>query len=249
MKLLVRFLKGLGVLSLFVLVAACSSDSKKADTPEGAFEIAQDYEKNDRYEEAIRRYQEVRNRFPYSKFATLAELAVADVYFKQESFAEAQVSYQNFRELHPKHLQIDYVIFRTGLSIFNQLPSTIDRDLSVAESAISYFSELIQLFPKSTFVKEAQEKKRDVLDRLAQKELYIADFYYKKKFYDSAERRYQSTLSRYPGLGYDARALKGWGLALVAQGQKQKAEVLLERLKKEHANSSELRELKAVMQK
>ena len=129
---------------LFSTVLACTTMDRKSDTPEGAYAIAEEFDKDERYEEAIRRYTEVKNKFPYSNFATKAELAIADVYYKQESYPEAQVSYQAFRELHPKSPQADYVVYRIGLSYFQQLPTTLDRDLTVAREAISNFDDLIK---------------------------------------------------------------------------------------------------------
>ncbi len=193
----------------FVLISSggCSSAEKNSNTPEGAFAIAQDFEKSDRFEEAIRRYNEVKNKFPYSHFATQAELAVADVYFKQESYPESQVAYQSFRDLHPKHPQIDYVVFRIGLSYFNQLPSTIDRDLTLANDAINTFNDLVRLYPSSQYITEANEKRTAALKMLAQKEEYIADFYFKQEIYESALIRYEGLYNKYKGLGLDAKAL------------------------------------------
>src|SRR5437868_9563798 len=166
---MLQLLKFLPFLVVFTGLLACSSMDKKSDTAEGAFSIAQEFDKDERYEEAIRRYNEVKNKFPYSNFATKAELAVADVYYKQESYPEAQVSYQAFRELHPKHPQIDYVIFRVGLSYFNQLPSSLDRDLTIAHEAVTSFDELMKKFPNSQYVNEAADKKLETLKMLAGK--------------------------------------------------------------------------------
>src|SRR5690606_33276577 len=99
-----------------------------------------------------------------SNWATRAELAIADVHFKDEAYPEAQVAYQTFKELHPRHPKIDYVTFRIGLSFFNQLPTTIDRDLTLAHDAIASFDELINEFPNSEFAKEAREKKAESLN-------------------------------------------------------------------------------------
>ena len=108
------------LISSISILSACTSADKKADTADGAFAIAQDYDKEERYEEAIKRYLEVKNKFPYSKYATMSEIAIADANFKQESYADAQVAYQAFKDLHPKHPQIDYVTYRLALSFFNQ---------------------------------------------------------------------------------------------------------------------------------
>lgn len=231
--------------SLFVglvapLLVSCSSDEKKSDTAEGSFALAQEYEKDERFEEAIRRYNEVKNKFPYSKYATMAELAVADTYYKQESYPEAQIAYQNFKELHPKHAQIDYVTFKLAMSYYEQLPGTVDRDLTLANSAIQYFDEVIRQYPNSTHVTESKDKKSDSLKRLAGKEEYIADFYFKKEIYDSALSRYENLYRTYPGLGFDAKALFRAAICAQRTGDLERAKRDLRLLKEKFPGSSEL---------
>lgn len=204
-----KTLKLLFIFTIFSIFVGCASDEKNADTPEGAFKIAKEFEDAERFEIAIQKYTDVKNKFPYSSFATLAELAVADVQYKRESYPEAQIAYQNFRDLHPKHAKIDYVIFRIGMSYFLQLPETIDRDLSLATDAIYSFNEIIKSYPNSEFLREAKEKREQSYVMLAQKELYIADFYFKQKKYDSALTRYESAYKKYSGFGLDPRSLFG----------------------------------------
>src|SRR5262249_18604911 len=152
------------------------------------------FEKDERYEEAIAQFNTVKNKFPYSKLATEAELKVAEINFKREEFVEAQNAYQVFKEMHPSHPKIDYVTYRLGLSFFNQLPSTIDRDLAVAERAILYFDEVIQSYPQSSHVKDAREYKTKSLKMLAEKEYYVGHFYFIRDFYDSALTRFEGLL-------------------------------------------------------
>jgi outer membrane protein assembly factor BamD len=238
---MLQSLKYLPFLVLFTGLLACSTMDKKSDTPDGAFAIAEEFDKDERYEEAIRRYTEVKNKFPYSNFATKAELAIADVYFKQESYPEAQVSYQAFRELHPKHAQTDYVIFRIGLSYFNQLPSTIDRDLTIAHEAISSFDELMKKFPDSQHVNEAAEKKLSTVKMLAEKEDYIAFFYFKREMFDSALPRYEGLIAKYPGVGFDEKALYGAAASAAKIGDAFKTKKYKDELLKKFPNSSEAR--------
>lgn len=209
-------IKILKLLFIFVLLplyisglVSCATEDKKADTPEGAYKIAKEFEEADRYEVALQKYADVKNKFPYSSYAVLAELAVADVQYKRESYAEAQIAYQNFRDLHPKHPKIDYVIFRIGMSYYLQLPDSVDRDLSLAQDAIYAFDEVIKNFPNSENVKTARENREKVYIMLVEKELYIADFYFKQEMYDSALTRYEMAYNKYPGFGYDPRSLMG----------------------------------------
>ncbi len=224
----------------FFLVAGCASDDKKADTPEGLFAIAQEYEKDERFEEAIKRYTEVKNRFPYSAKAVDAELAVADVYFKQESFAEAQINYTTFRELHPKHPRIDYVVFRIGLSYYNQLPETIDRDLTLAFEAITYFSELTTKFPQSAHVAEAIEKRTDCYKKLSEKENYIGEFYFKREKFDSALTRYENVIKKYPQSPGYVLALSQAAICAKKIGNDEKLKKYISILENQFPNSDEL---------
>lgn len=218
-----RHVSLVAILSLYVFLVACSSDDKKADTAEGAYAIAQDYEKNDRYDEAIRRFQEVKNKFPYSKYATMAELAIGDTYYKQESYAEAQVAFQSFKDLHPKHPQIDYVTYMLGMSYFKQLPSTVDRDLSLASSAILFFEEVMQQYPNSKYNKESRENRDNTINMLAQKEDYIGDFYYKRGNFESALPRYENLAKKFKGNALEAKALARASIAASKIGEQEKA--------------------------
>jgi outer membrane protein assembly factor BamD len=191
-------------------LAGCSSAEKlDTNTPEGGFKLGEKLEKDERFEEAINQFNIVTNKHPYSRLAIEAKLRVADIQFKREDYLEAQNSYQSFKEMHPTHPRADYVTFRLGLSFFNQLPSTIDRDLALADRAILYFDEVLQSYGSSPHAKEAAEYRRKALVMLAEKEHYIAHFYFVRDHYESALGRYESLLERFPDLGFDARALYG----------------------------------------
>lgn len=233
------------ILAATALFIGCSSiDKIDTSTPEGAFKLAEEYEKDERYDEAVQRYQEVRTKYPYSKLATQAELRVADVNFKREAFVEAQAAYQLFKDFHPKHPQIDYVTFRLGLSYFNQLPGTIDRDLTVADKAILYFDETINSYPNSEFVNEAKEKKVSALKMLASKELYIADFYFKREIFDSALTRYEFLLKTYPNLGFDPKGLYGAAVSASKVGERDRALQHFRKLTSLFPGTSEARDAK-----
>lgn len=225
---------------LIFQIAGCSSTSDiDTNTPEGAYKLGEKYEKDERFEEAIVQFSNVKNKHPYSKLATEAELRIAEIYFKREEFVEAQNAYQTFKELHPSHPRIDYVTFRLGMSFFNQLPSTIDRDLAVAERAILYFDEVVQSFPQSGHVKEAAEHKIKALKMLAEKEFYIGNFYFIRDRYESALARFEDLLVKYPNLGQDAKALYGAATSAHKLKEFAKAKTYYQRLITQFKNSDE----------
>src|SRR5579862_1861877 len=125
-------------MGLFVIFAGfatfmsgCSSTSvSESNSAEIAFNAAVEFENDERYEEALAKFNEVKNKHPYSKYAIEAELHIADIQYKRENFIEAQTAYQLFKDFHPKNAKVDYVTYRLAMSLYNQLPSTSDRDLS-----------------------------------------------------------------------------------------------------------------------
>ncbi len=238
-----------GVLSLFLALSGlaltttlsgCSSTPDiDTSTPEGAYKLAEKYEKDERFEEALVQYSALKNKHPYSKLAAEAELRIADIHFKREEFVESQTAYQVFKEMHPNHGQIDYVTFRLGLSFFNQLPSTIDRDLSVADRAILYFDEVINAYSTSKYVSESKEFKEKALKMLAEKEYYIGNFYFIREHYESALGRFEVLLKTYPQLGLDAKALYGASVSAFKIKDLGKARKYYQQLISEFKNTTE----------
>ena len=214
------------------------------NTAKGAFEQAQRFEKSERFEEAIRFYNEIKNKHPYSKYAIRAELRIADIYFKREDFIEAENAYKLFKEFHPRHHKIDYVTFQIGMSIFKQLPSSIDRDLGIANNAILYFEQVVNSYPNSDYAGSAGDHKIRCLQKLARKESYIANFYLKREKYQSALARFEQMLKKYSGIGLDARALFGASKSAYHLKQLNKARTYYNQLQTHYAKSKWSRKAK-----
>ena len=239
----------LPTVALVFAVGCTTAEKYDTATPEGAYKQAEEFEKDDRFEEAIQKFNDVKNKHPYSRFATESELRIADLHFKRDAFIESAASYQLFREFHPKHPRIDYVTYRLGLSYFNQLPETIDRDLGVADKAILYFDEVSNNFPTSEFVAEARAKRNEALHMQAEKEMYVANFYVKRKIYDSALKRYEFLIRTYPNQGFDAPALYGAALSAFRSGEKERGEQHLKNLYSLYPSSDEAKRAKNEFEK
>lgn len=185
------------LLFLFTLSLFCSCATKRPvgkTEAEVLFKEANQFIENGRFLLATERLNTLRSQFPYSFYATHAELLQADILFKQENYVEAAASYILFKDFHPKHEKISYVIWRIAESFFLQLPSTYDRDLTSGLEAIKYYQELVSRFPNSKERKQSEEKIKEIENLLHLKELYIADFYFKTKVFDSARFRYLSII-------------------------------------------------------
>jgi outer membrane protein assembly factor BamD len=73
---------------------------------------------------------------------------------------------------------------------------------------------------------------------LAEKDAYIANFYFIRKKFDSAQRRYELLLTKYPNLGFDEEAQYRAGIAAFEQGENLEAKRHMETLMSKYPNSS-----------
>lgn len=221
------------------LIGCASMQTPDTSTAEGAFALGERFQKDERFEDAITQFNAVKNKHPYSKLATEAELRIADIHFEREDFIEAQNGYQSFKELHPSHPRIDYVTFRLGLSFYNQLPSSIDRDLQLASRAILYFDEVRTSYPGSQYASEAKEYKEKATAMLAEKENYIAHFYFIREFYGSALGRYETVLKNYPNQSLAPQALYGAAVSAYETKEFTKAKEYYDELISQYPDSAE----------
>jgi outer membrane protein assembly factor BamD len=215
-------------------VVACASEQTDPNNPEGVFQEAEQSLKDERYLIALEKFREVKNRFPYSKRAVDAELRIADTFFAQESYLEAESAYEIFRELHPTHPRIDYVQFQIGMSYYLMIPENSARDLSAAHRAIDAFELLEQRFPDSELAKQGREKIREARSRLAEHENYVADFYFRRQHYLSASYRYAALLREFQNSGFEEEALFRLGQCYYNTRMFENARDALNRLVKEH---------------
>jgi len=148
------------------------------------------------YSDAAKTFAALKERYPYSRYASLAELKLADAYFRNERYPEAITAYDDFARLHPKNEAIPYVLHQTGECYYRQL-LTIDRDQTVTHQAILAFERLLKSQPNSPYEEDARKKIRSCRQRLAEHEVYVARFYYKSNHYRAALVRFQKLLNGY----------------------------------------------------
>lgn len=164
--------------------------------------------------EAQKFLEHVRTKYPFSKFAPLAELRLADAKFKQERFLEAAEAYGNFVKLHPAHEEADYAEYRAALSHYQDapadfilFPSAAEKDQRQLRTAVEKLKAFVTAHPDSKVRPEAEKLLAKANERLADHEWYAAQFYYKRAHYPGAAGRLETLLREYPGSRHTAPAL------------------------------------------
>lgn len=189
-------MKNLFLILCSITLLSCSSGKKITGNTaaEKLYKEAEDFAARKRYLSAIERLNILRSQHPYSYYAAPANLLLADIKYLQKDYVEAAASYQVFRDLHPKHKRMDYIIFKIAESYFHQMPDTFDRDLTATHQAQGFYRELLEKYPKSQYLKEVQDRIAKTQQMIEEKEKYIADFYFKTEKYSAARYRYLNIL-------------------------------------------------------
>ncbi|MBA3820668.1 MAG: outer membrane protein assembly factor BamD [Deltaproteobacteria bacterium] len=167
----------------------------------------------------------IKSRFPYSKYAVLAELRLADAEFGAEQYLEAIDSYRLFIKFHPTHEMVanGYATFRIGEAYYKQLPGdfwmfppSFEKDQSATEDAANELKSFLDKYPDSPHRPRAKEILEQVGKRLADHEWYVARYYWDRGKPMATVLRLRRLLERYRGVGYDEDALWLLGRAYVA---------------------------------
>lgn len=148
------------------------------------------------YRNAIAYFTKLKDRYPFSPYTSAAELALGDAYFLDGQYEAAAQTYLEFESLHPGHESIPYVLFQIGMSYLRQFRS-IDRPTDNLGLALQYFYRLQQSHPQSIQAADADQFILEARRSMAEHELFVADFYWRKKEFGPAWRRYTAVAENF----------------------------------------------------
>jgi outer membrane protein assembly factor BamD len=193
------------------------------------------------YDSAIETFQTIIDNYPYSEYAVLAELEIADAYFEQAKFEEALSYYRDFSDLHPQNEKVPYSIYQSALCHQRRIKSP-NRDQTATRDSLLYLDRLISKYPHSEYTAEAEVLWREMRLQLASQIMGIADFYRKRDEFEAAATRYRSLLNEYPGLGLDADALFQLGVCYTEMDRGEEAERIFQAIVQNYYDSDVARD-------
>lgn len=195
----------------------------------------------------------IKSRFPYSKYAVLAELRLADAEFGAEQYLEAVDSYKLFVKFHPTHEMVanGYASVRIAEAYFKMLPGdfwilppSFEKDQSSVEDAEEELRSFLDKYKDSPYRKKAADLLARVGKRLADHEWYVARFYWDRGKPMGTVLRLRRLLDRHRGVGYDVDALWLLGRAYVKVGMPDRAREAWGELVSKHPTSARAGEAK-----
>ena len=197
----------LSLVSLLVFSGCAWFETKEEKPAKELASDGMDHFNDGDYKDSIELFEKLKDWYPFSKYAILAELKIADAHYKLKEYEEAIFAYEEFESLHPRNEAIPYVIYQIGLCYFEQI-DTVDRDQTSAQKALVTFQRLKKQYPDNSYTNKTEGKIKKCVKSLAGHEFYVGLFYFKSKHYKAALNRFKSVLSKYPDVGVHQKALQ-----------------------------------------
>lgn len=188
------------------------------------------------YEAVEEQLKEIQIRYTYSPYATLAELRTADLYFKQEEYEQAAIEYEEFIKRHPSHNGTPYAKYFLALSNYYLIKGH-DRSPKSARQTLEWFNIYLKDYPESPLSKDASIKIQETKDVLAEREIYIGNFYLNKNNPKAAAARYKTVTEEYPETKHMDEALYLLGKSYIELNENELALMALNRIINEMPDS------------
>ena len=196
------------ILPLVFGLVGCSSTGKEDQIldqlanldKETIFERAELLYSEGEYQEARDLFSFVYDSFPNDPLGHKAALRVADTFSAKKNvtnLTEARLRYRDFVNRYPNDPDRDYALLMVGHT-YSARKLRPDRDLSDIEEALGAYQQLINLYPGSLHLSEAQTRMHDLRELLAEHEWLVAHFYLRNKRLLGALWRLEYIQENYP---------------------------------------------------
>ena len=252
----------MGVVAVSGGLSACSSDAKKdpgyrpknpfaKDTSNDPFSknaavserelkleadkvyrIARGALESSDFTEAMLRYDLLAERYPFTEYATQAELEKIYVLNRDYKPDEALSAADRFLREHPRHPRADYVQYLKGViqserdkGLTDSLPiDPSKKDVGNLRKAYDDFALLMQRYPSSRYNEDARARMMDLRNRIANNEMHVVDFYMRRGAWLAAAKRAEQVIAQYPGAPATRKALKSLSRSYRELGLTQEAD-------------------------
>jgi outer membrane protein assembly factor BamD len=215
------------LLVLGLTLAGCSSEPKQAPgspasrsaLPEGVEQLYADAKADmasGAWDSAVKTLERVEGRAAGTLLAQQAQLDLAYVYWRSGERAQAQATIERFIKLNPSSPALDYALYLRGVINFNDDIGVMgslagqdlaERDPRASRDSYQAFKELIDRFPESAYAEDARVRMDYIVNTLAEYELYVARYYFRRGAYVAAVNRAQQALVDFEGAPATEEAL------------------------------------------
>jgi len=184
---------------ILLLLASCTKKLVKPVTNPGDLYVqGVDEMKKKKYDNAIADFAKVRENFPFDPIAIVAQVKQADAYFEKKDYQMAGGAYEDFVNSYPDDENAAYALHRLA-ECYEKQSLTADRDQAITLKAMERYTFLKNRYPTSPYAKDADARLAALTAKLAAREFYVGEFYYRTGSYNASILRLEYFLNTYPG--------------------------------------------------
>ncbi|THK34512.1 outer membrane protein assembly factor BamD [Ensifer sp. MPMI2T] len=207
------------------LITACQNDpdiditklTAETDPPEALYNQGLANLNAGKTTEAARKFEALDKQHPFSEYARKALVMNAFVSYRNGQYQEAINATSRYLNLYPQSEDAAYAQYIQGLAYTKQIPS-VTQDQKAASKAIEAMQAVVDKYPDSDYVEDAQAKIRFARDQLAGKEMQVGRYYLERKEYLAAVSRFRVVVEQYPNTNQVEEALARLVEAYYAMG-------------------------------
>lgn len=158
------------------------------------------------WERATKLYERLEARAAGTPLAQQAQIDLAYAQYRSGEKALALATIERFIRLHPSSPALDYAYYLQGLINFNDnlglfgrlsRQDLSERDQRASRDAYQSFRQVVTLFPDSKYAPDGQLRMNYIINSLAQYEVHVARYYYRRGAYVAAANRAQQAVQEF----------------------------------------------------
>ncbi|MGA1869208.1 MAG: outer membrane protein assembly factor BamD [bacterium] len=218
---------------LFIMSCVKSPEMLDADK---IYEEAMSAMESKKYLQAGELWERLEREHPESDLMSITRLNEAHVFYEMKEYEKAREAYQRFLKLHPLHKEAHTARYRIALCYFSEI-TTSDRDQTATKQAQEEFQRYLQEYPKGALLDEVKQKLSLTRSRLAEHDLDIAHFYFKKKNYQAARNRLRKIMATYPNIPWIDKVLYLYFQTYYYEGMRDEAQYFSSLLQRKYPES------------
>jgi outer membrane protein assembly factor BamD len=205
-------------LVMLAAMAGCGTTVKDdaANSPEKLYADAKEDLSAGSYDQAIKALEKVEGRAAGTLLAQQAMLDLAYAKWRTNERVEATSVLDRFIKLHPSSPAMDYALYLKGVINFNENTGFLsaisrqeisERDQQASRDSYQAFSQLVEQFPASKYSTDARQRMDYIVNALAEYEVHVARYYYRRAAFVAAANRAQLAVRDYQGAPATEEAL------------------------------------------
>ena len=196
--------------ALLALLAACGTTSRDDDPSLGAEKLyaqAKEDLESGAWDKAVKTLEKVEGRAAGTLLAQQAVLDMGYAQWKSGEKVQALATLDRFIKLYPSSPAMDYALYLKGSVNFNDSLGFLnvvsrqdlsERDQQASRDAQQTYQQLVDQFPLSKYAFDARQRIDYIVNALAEYEVHVARYYYRRGAYLASANRAQQVLREYP---------------------------------------------------